>query len=103
MIGVSQHASGKVVLERIKALFGGIGSAVFNKDQHSDVLEYRITKPSDLLTTVIPFLQHSSLRELFNRRRRRRFKYNKYSALKPRTRFYSPPMAGVVRTLYRWF
>lgn len=67
MVGVSQHIEGKIVLERIKALFGGIGSAIYPKAKGSDVMVYSITNLKDLLTVVIPFLEQ----------------YNKYSARKP--------------------
>jgi LAGLIDADG endonuclease len=66
-ISVTQHASGKQVLELIKKTFGGIGSGILLKDRSNkgnNVLVYKVTSLKELLNTVIPFLQ----------------KYNIYSA-----------------------
>lgn len=55
-MSVTQHASGKAVLELVKKTLGGIGSEIKIKEQDTNVMVYRVTNLKELLEVVIPFL-----------------------------------------------
>ncbi len=54
-ISITQHVSRKAILEKIKALFNNVGSPIILKTG-TNVCVYKITKVSELLNVVIPFL-----------------------------------------------
>lgn len=56
-ISVTQHTSGKYILDLIKQTLNGVGSEVKLKEKSSNVYVYRVTNLDQLMNVAIPFLQ----------------------------------------------